>query len=271
MSLRSAPSHPATRPAHLSRAVDGLPEVSLEEVLASAELQDRVDTKFIVAPTQMAELIAALAGRLRVLTINGRRQFAYDSIYFDTPDLLTLRNHRQGRRRRFKVRTRTYVDSELSVLEVKVKGLRGRTEKVRIDHVGPPDRLDRAARDFVTEVLADYGLDDAARIAGRLQPTVRTTYDRTTFVGAYRPVRITADVHLRCGDADRTVATLPDSILLEVKTPGDRDPILTLLHRLGARPVRMSKYGAGVAMVKDDVPPQPWHPVITRHLRPTVA
>jgi hypothetical protein len=46
-----------------------------------------------------------------VLEIDGARSFAYDSTYFDTPDLDAYLLAATRRRRRFKVRTRTYVDS----------------------------------------------------------------------------------------------------------------------------------------------------------------
>ena len=67
-----------------------------------------------------------------MLDIDGRRVFGYESTYFDTPDCEQYRAHRQGRRRRYKVRSRSYVDTGLSMFEVKTKGLRGATVKHRM-------------------------------------------------------------------------------------------------------------------------------------------
>ncbi|WP_230854391.1 VTC domain-containing protein [Arthrobacter terrae] len=70
----------------------------------------------------------------RALEIGPRRVFEYESVYFDTPELEQFRAHRQGRRRRYKVRTRTYVDSGLCMFEVKFKGQRGQTVKHRMPY-----------------------------------------------------------------------------------------------------------------------------------------
>lgn len=253
------------------RRVCQLPALSLAELQQSADLQDRVDTKFVVTPNVMSRVLDDLTEQINVLDIDGTREFRYESTYFDTPDLKTFRAHRQGRRRRFKVRTRTYVDSNLRVLEVKTKGVRGRTEKVRMTHSLPGHELDAEAREFIARWLTDYGIRQASQFAEALQPTLLTTYRRTTFVGCERPFRLTADVHMRCGNEAAAVATLHDRILLEAKTSGEGDPLIRLLHRHGARPVKMSKYCAGIAMLNDDIAAQPWNPVIRRHLRPLVA
>ena len=102
--------------------------------MALAELQTRVDRKYFVPAEVFRRMIAELAGELRVLDIDGRRTFGYESVYFDTPDLATYRAHLQRRRLRFKARTRTYTDSGLSMFEVKLTGPRGETVKQRVPH-----------------------------------------------------------------------------------------------------------------------------------------
>ena len=72
-----------------------------------------------------------------MLEIAGRRAFAYDTVYFDTGDLLTARAHVQRRRRRFKCRSRLYVDTEACAFELKTKGARGGTVKHRIAYRHP--------------------------------------------------------------------------------------------------------------------------------------
>lgn len=249
-------------------AVSALPGIGLERINAKAELQDRVDTKFIAKPEVLTALIGELDAQLEVLDIAGRRSFSYDSIYFDTPQLRTYREHLQGRRRRFKIRTRTYIDSDFTVLEIKTKGLRGRTEKVRISHAADPQELDTTGRQFSTEILQQYGIRDAAACVAQLRPTVRTAYRRITLVGRYRPFRLTCDAVLGCADERAGVLTLDDRVLIEAKTAGDRDPVIGQLRRLGVRPVKMSKYCAGIGMLKSQVPSNPWRPVIKRHLHP---
>lgn len=267
MSLTVAPEieSPLLHPVHALYATLG--EVSLADVQQRAGLQNRVDTKFIATPERMIEFIESIRDHVDVLTINNQRTFAYDSIYFDSPNYLTYREHLQGRRRRFKVRTRTYVDTDYRVLEVKTKGLRGRTEKVRIDHRGPADVLDETALAFVTETLTNYGIGDAASLAESLRPALRTSYRRTTIVGRYRPFRMTVDEELGCADEVDSVTTLHDRVLIETKTEGARDPLISQLYRFNIRPVRMSKYCAGIGMLTD-LPSPKWNPTIHQHLRP---
>lgn len=89
------------------------------------------------------------------MRIKERRLFNYESVYVDTPDLEMFTAHKQGRRRRDKIRTRTYADTGLCMFEAKFKGLRGATVKHGITY----DLADRAiinaeAAAFLTKRLA---------------------------------------------------------------------------------------------------------------------
>jgi hypothetical protein len=102
---------------------------SLTEVTEQAALRVRVDRKYMVPVDHFGELMARLSQRYTVLEIDGRRAFAYESVYFDTSDLLTCRQHLQGRRRRYKVRTRAYLDTAYCAFEVKFNGARSRPSR----------------------------------------------------------------------------------------------------------------------------------------------
>ena len=146
-------------------AVAGLPSISLPEVLAMAELQVRVDRKYLVDLGTFVELVGRLDG-FAVLDIDGRRSFDYESAYFDSPDLLLYRQHLQGRRRRYKVRTRAYLDSGECAFEVKLKGGRSETVKARMPYpLQDRDRLNGQAREFLAERLrTEYGAGAARRV-----------------------------------------------------------------------------------------------------------
>lgn len=110
--------------------VRDLPPISLPQTQALVELQTRTDRKYLLEPGQYADLCHRLSTDHRCLDIEGRHTCGYESVYFDTEDLLLFRAHRQGRRRRYKVRTRTYLDSSETMLEVKLEGRRGATVKL---------------------------------------------------------------------------------------------------------------------------------------------
>ena len=122
-------------------ALEVLPPVSLEELTEDAALLTRVDRKYLVPLAAAGELLEELGRRAdapRVLEIDARREMAYRSVYFDTPDLLSFRLAAHGRRRRFKLRTRSYLDTGSTFLEMKTRGARGATQKDRDDPVGGP-------------------------------------------------------------------------------------------------------------------------------------
>lgn len=244
-----------------ARTVADLTPIGLDEVLERAALQERVDTKFIVDPSLLDRLVAET--ELDVLQIDGMRQFAYGSMYFDTPQWLTYREHTRGRRRRFKARTRHYVDTGTCMFEVKLEGARGGTDKYRIPHEArDAERITGSAWTHLSQTLDAAGLDTP----DRLVPAVHTAYHRITLVAPDRPSRLTVDAGLRCRSANgASVTALQDRLLLEVKTPTDRDPVLRTLRRLGAQPLSVSKYCAGVALLHPELPRAPWLPVLRRH------
>ncbi|SDD08478.1 VTC domain-containing protein [Sanguibacter gelidistatuariae] len=245
--------------------VAGFTPVTLDEIQERADLQTRVDRKYVVPGHLFAELLEAHPD-LGVLEIAGRRRFGYESVYFDTPDLVSYRGAAHGRRRRFKVRTRTYTDAGDCVFEVKVKGGRGETVKERLPYgLGDAETITPQARAFVADVLHE-ALPDAEGLVRSLSPTLVTMYDRTTFVDAAAGTRLTCDTTLRCTtpDDDASVA-LDDQVLLESKSPGAPTAIDRWLWSRGHRPDQISKYCVGLAALDAELPSNKWHRTLVRH------
>ena len=170
-----------TRPADLD--THHLAPTGLAELNAAAGLLVRVDRKYLVPLATAQGLVDTLAGVARVLQIEGRRGFSYASTYFDTPDLDSYMLAARKRRRRFKIRTRSYLDSGSCFLEVKTRGPRGATVKRRVQC--PPldaGRLTPSGRDFIASRLADDVAppERARRLAQALEPVLITRYERTT-------------------------------------------------------------------------------------------
>ena len=244
--------------------LDRFAPVDLETLVATASLQTRVDRKYLLRPDAFERLLAPLADRARVLEIDGRRSFGYESIYFDTPDLLAYRAAAHGRRRRFKVRTRTYLDSGECVLEVKTSSGRGETVKERRAHdLAHRDRLDADAEAFVRERITADGVD----VAGQLAPVLTTTYARSTLVDRAEAFRMTCDVGLVCAGPDGAALRVDDHVLVETKSAGPACLPDRLLWAAGCRPVTISKYCVGLAALHPGLPANKWHRTLQRHLR----
>src|SRR5262245_59343609 len=103
----------------MSRWLENFRPASLDEI---ADLQDRVDVKYVLPLATFETLLERLRNTHGVLEIAGRRRFAYRSTYFDTPELRVFRDHLQQRRLRYKCRSREYVDCDARFFEVKLKG-----------------------------------------------------------------------------------------------------------------------------------------------------
>ena len=96
---------------YLEDCLDRLPPVRLDELDKVAALLTRRDRKYILPIPAAERLVDALEGRCRVLEIDGRRHFRYESVYFDTADHISYLGAARRRTRRFKVRTRSYLDT----------------------------------------------------------------------------------------------------------------------------------------------------------------
>src|SRR5699024_9003387 len=179
-------------------AVDGRSGISLADVVENAALQTRVDKKFLLAPEQFTQFTNRLGAEFSVMQIDGLRTFQYRSTYFDTPDFEQYVAHRQGRRRRYKVRSRTYVDTDLCMFEIKTKGLRGATVKHRREQ--PLDDAGKLTEDNL-EFAADVLHETYGQQLPDLQPALANAYTRATLVDPVDGERVTCDVDLRYSDA----------------------------------------------------------------------
>ncbi len=236
-----------------------LSTVSLAVLRDNADLQTRLDRKYILPPWVVAEVIRSRSAELCVLDMAGARAFAYESVYFDTPSLDSYRSSAHGRRRRFKVRTRTYLDSQGCVLELKSLGARGETVKERLEY----DLRDRSRlNDVAHEYLESQGLP--REIGRQLSPTLTTTYHRSTLLDS-EGARYTIDAGLRCTGRDGRVATVGDGVFLETKAPGAATPLDRMLWSWGHRPVSVSKYCSGLAALTPGLGANKWNRTLRQH------
>ena len=245
----------------LAGATSHLRTIALEEVLATAELQTRVDRKYVVPLGLLTTALDRTAGELRVLRIGTARLFRYESVYFDTPGLTAYRQHAHGRRRRVKVRTRTYLDSGECLLEFKSVGPRGETLKERYPyHLAARGELDAEAR-ALAQVRVGHAIATSA-----LRSVLTTSYRRATLVDPVRGSRVTCDVDLRFQDpAGRRFGPLDDVVVVESKTTGSECSMDGVLRRLGARPVSLSKYCVGMAVLDPRLPANRWNRELRTH------
>ena len=245
-----------------------LAPITLAELLAVADLQTRVDRKYLL-PLADAELLGqSMPTGTRRLEIEGLGRFAYDSVYFDTPERTAYLSAARRRRLRFTVRTRRYLDSGTAYLEVKTRH-RGQTVKVRCPHEGPLTHLGRPGRDFVAQRLRAGGSEAGGGLEPtRLVPTLRVGYRRTTLALPQAGCRVTIDTDVRWLALDGGAqAALSEHALVETKTARHPSAVDRLLWSLGHRPVTISKYGTGLAALTG-LPDTKWRRLLREHFPP---
>lgn len=240
-----------------------LPPIGLEELVERAGLLLRVDRKYVVPVGQVEALVGQVAPGARVLEIAGGRQFLYDSVYFDTPDLLAYRLAAHRRRRRFKVRTRAYVDSAECWLEVKTRGRRGETVKNRVPYALSDHGDVAPGYAFVADVLAAEQLAHPGELT--LGPVLTTRYVRTTLFLPASTSRVTIDTSLSWQGRGPTPLHLPGYAVVETKTGSVPSEVDRVLWSRGHRPVSISKYATGLAALHPGLPANRWQRTLRAH------
>lgn len=256
------------------------PGICLAELNAKAAMQTRVDRKYIVEGRYAAEILSDLPGEASVLEIDGERHFAYNSVYFDTENLDSYRLAATGRRNRYKIRTRSYLDAGATFLEVKTEGARAVTVKERIPYPSN-DRayLNAAGRDYVEESLR--GLIETPVTA--FEPVLTTSYRRTTVLlpaSENNPVdsRMTIDTNLTWTPMSEqalarasmyevgTDYTAAGMVIIETKSGSSPSIADRHLWRAGVRPSKISKFATGLAALNPDLVSNKWNRTIARNI-----
>jgi len=249
-------------------ATEHLATISLDELAERASLLTRVDRKYLVPTSDLGTILSELHSQARVLEIDGRQHFDYESVYFDTPDAASYLLAAHPRRRRFKARTRSYLDSGECYLEVKTKGSRGMTAKQRLPYnFGERTELTQAGREYIQDSLSEASV--AGVETSQLEPVLTTRYTRTTLFVPASGSRCTIDSSLAWQRNDDELH-LDDTVIVETKSAGRASEVDRILWRMGHRPARISKFGTGLAALQPELPSNRWARVLRRHFTPAL-
>ncbi len=236
---------PENKHISFSEPLEALAPISLEE-MDGIKLMNRIDTKYLTDESTLLRILAdAAAAGYRVLVTEDMRISPYDSVYYDTAGLRMFCDHHNRRLVRQKVRTRSYVNSGDTFLEIKRKNNKGRTKKKRLRI--PSDEL----MDFRADTVAcTYLAGHSWFSAPDLSPVLETLFHRITLVNPALTERLTIDTQL-CFKNFRTGkgTTLQDAVIIELKQDGRADSRMkNILLDLRVKPVRVSKYCIAVTL-----------------------
>jgi len=220
--------------------------ITLEQ-MSGVKLMNRTDTKFVTTLDRLRLLLQMAQDDYYIQEIDGERNMAYDTTYFDTTEFDMYRQHQYGHTNRQKIRFRTYVSSHLQFMEVKTKNNHGRTKKKRIE-VTDMDVTDVVKREFLEKHLR-YGVDT-------LQPAINNHFRRITLVNKAKTERLTIDselcFHNLVSGVDKDMGEL---VIIELKRDGlVFSPVLEMLRQLRIHPHGFSKYCMGSALTNPELP-----------------
>lgn len=167
-----------------------MPTLDLDRI-AAVRLMNRVDTKYLVDERRCMELLERAADQYYVQIIDDCRACRYATLYYDTPQWDMYHLHHNRRLTRQKIRTRTYVETGVTYLEVKNKSNKGRTHKRRM-------ALDRTlfAAAATDTAAADFLRREARYAPETLSPSLATRFVRVTLVNHAMTERLTIDFDL---------------------------------------------------------------------------
>lgn len=227
--------------ARINELLQHLEPITLEQ-MSSIRLMNRTDTKFVTSKDNLVRLLEMAQGKYYAQFNNDSRIANYMTTYWDTDNHRFFLEHHNGRAPRQKVRVRTYMDSDLTFLEVKTKNNHGRTKKKRVEVPSQEIEVQGTNGEFV-EALVHQGLNE-------MHPTVRNQFHRITLVNYGKTERLTIDydVHFHNLETGNN-ANVGPLVIIELKRDGNvYSPVLDILRVLRIKPSGFSKYCIGSVM-----------------------
>ena len=242
MQTLASPTYQTHPHEHIESILSGFTSYGLTD-LDKANLMDRVDVKFVLPTAFLPTLLEQLKNDYRVLDIKGKRISEYHNRYFDTPELDFYNAHHNGKLNRYKVRERTYVDTDTQFLEVKFKNDRKRTIKTRINcHADKADSMTQEAF-LQQEMQTAYDKLEVSQYGG---------YQRIALANEAAAERLTLDFDLwySLTKKEQTIK-LPHFFIAELKQQKHSkfSPFYQLMSKNNLFPVSFSKYCIGCTML----------------------
>ena len=217
--------------------------ISLSE-LDTVDLSDRMDYKSIFPERLLPLFLEDLSPFYRVLDMDGRRSFQYESVYFDTPDYKSYRDHQRKKLRRYKFRFRRYVACGDSFFEIKQRNGKGRNLKTRIPANDNFARLTPAIKDKIQEQnLAD---------PDSLIQSLKVTVTRITLLNKQNTEKVTFDynIQFKLNEQRKYLQNLVIAEAKQMRHDHNSD-FFKIQRQLGIYPVSFSKYCTGIAMLEN--------------------
>ena len=229
---------------YIKNILAGYDSISLKEMDA-VKLMNRVDTKYMFHIDQLSEILNELQNDFRVLEINKTRLGRYETLYFDTEEYRLYLDHHNGKKNRFKIRKRRYLETGLSFFEIKRRNNKGRTLKERISQKESPEMISGKSAALLQEFTA--------LSPEMIRPALWILFSRITLVNKQMTLRLTIDVglHFRLGTKQKSY---PELVIAELKQDFTaKSPFSEIMHKYHIQDTSISKYCLGIISLNEHI------------------
>ncbi|MDC1107116.1 hypothetical protein OAT16_10440 [Prolixibacteraceae bacterium] len=211
--------------------------ISLNDSKNRPSFMTRHDLKFIIPLEKLDIIWNFLQWSYRVLDVNGTWEQEYENHYYDTEHLNLARDHMRGKRPRYKLRKRFYLNTQDCYWEKKYKEVRGEMIKHRVKGA-----VKRNVIPFVELGLSNdtYGLNNS----------LKNKYFRSSFYSSDRKEKVTIDRKLMIWSDNQWVEVLKGYAIIEVKTmQSEESAFVRFLRSYSIRSLEFSKYCFGICIL----------------------
>ena len=229
---------------NIEELLDGFDPISLDR-MNSVKLLDRMDTKYMFHVCHLEDILAQLKNDYFILTIEGNRFSHYETVYYDTSDYEMYTQHQNGKLNRYKVRLRTYVDSNLNFFEIKFKTNKGRTIKKRVQ-LEKKDLSIAGEAQKLLEKKTNYEVTS-------LKPAMQVNYKRITLISKNMTERLTIDFGLSFTRGKECI-DMANLVITEIKqNRSGHSPFTAIMLEKRIKSTSLSKYCLGMASIVENI------------------
>jgi len=225
--------------------------------LDRVKLMNRTDRKYCLHISKLPDILDVIKDEYSLLEIQNQSLFNYDNTYFDTPDDQMFISHQNGKRNRYKIRVRKYVQTDDHFLEIKFKNNKGRTLKERIERPGFHSDFSNQEISFIEESSVYSG--------SQLEPKIRSFFSRFTLVDNDYTERVTVDLFPGFKN-DENEIILKSLVIIEVKQSKALKPALMtkLLKENKIQSQGFSKYCIGRSLLEESIKKNNFKPLLLK-------
>ncbi|WP_428663246.1 polyphosphate polymerase domain-containing protein [Runella sp.] len=238
-----------------SRILNNLRDIAMNKV-EQAQFMDRIDARYLLPKKNLEEILGVIQPHYQLLHLRGKRLFRYDTLYFDTPERLFYHQYISGRLKRYKIRSRRYVETDENYFELKCRNNKRNTITQRV-------RLDDLSED-----ICDYGkqllTQNVPIVTSGLKPALWVYYHRFMLVNPETNERLTFDANVWFRWQSQFVA-YPNLIIADVQHErGYPSPFRMLMKKMELREGGISKYCLGLANVEPSLKINTIKPILSK-------